>query len=160
MSRPKTSILVVLIAGLAAALASNTATAALVLGTQDFPLPDRCGADLVQPLADELLHAIVLAAAETFSTSPCSDLPEEPDKPPSVQYRDGILPGTAGGCQSNSVSPTNGPGSSTGAIAGTVHNLPDPPLQTPLAREGRPILPTGPPFELLRPPEFLGNVGV
>jgi hypothetical protein len=136
----KPRVLLVGVCGLLAALACNC-----TLGSIIFE----------QPAAEDYFHPDGMLEANQGMT-PDAPSPSSPrddgENPPQVDQLEGLAPaGTAAG-QPSSASQGGGNGSSNAATTGILCDLPQPALQTTLPREARPYLPTGPPFELLRPP--------
>ena len=138
--------------GLFVALASGSAVAAII--TPDAFLQLGSEEVLVQPVVEDLL-----ASAECGETAiPAAPQPSAPendrDDPRTPLLMRGLEPaaGTAAGPSFGSHSTGGGPSNSAIAVAST--DLPQATLQTALPKEARPYLPTGPPFELLRPPRW------
>lgn len=128
------------------ALFANTAAAALVFeGCPSYPT---FGDMLLEALAEELLSSAVTCPASALP-GPCpSDPPAEEEQPSIVRHAEGLIPG--GAAASNVSSPSNG-GSIGAALAAAAACLPEIDPQGSVAPEAKPILPTGPPFKLLRP---------
>ncbi len=132
------------------ALSSNCAVAAIMVGGP-FQAP-----------AEELLSSLALEAKADLTdgegmacpTDPQTDPPKEPGNPRSVRYAEALGPGGAAASRPSSISQGSGGGFGNPAITGIPRDLAQPALQTTLPTEARPYLPTGPPFELLRPPRF------
>ena len=128
--------------GLLVVFAANTAMASIICDRQP---------------ADELFDAAAGAfSSDQGMTPPAEDRPSAPpdnsENPPTVDQFEALAPAGGSAGQPSSVSQGGGSGSSNAAISGILYDLPQPALQTALPREARPYLPTGPPFELLRPP--------
>ena len=151
MAWRRTNLLLVL-AGLFLGLASQPAVATLVVGEATPSLeghPD----NLLQSLASQLLASAEMAGpAAPTSPNPAPSEENEND-PPAFRVLEGLLPAPAAGCPSNSVSQLSGSGSTGAALASRICDVPPPGLWVTLPSEAKTILPTGPPFELLRPPQ-------
>jgi hypothetical protein len=150
MTWRRTSLLLGVV-GLCLALAPQPATATLVVGEAS---PSSVGHpdNLLESLASQLLASAEMAGPATpVSPNPAPSEDNEND-PPVFRLMEGLLPAPATGCQSNSVSQWSG---STGvALASRICDVPPPRLWAALPSEAKTILPTGPPFELLRPPRI------
>ena len=145
IGRNTRSMLSVLL-GLLVVFAANTAAASIICDRQP---------------ADELFDAAAALSADQGMTPATEDRPSSPpndrEDPPTVDQLEAFSPANGSAGQPSSVSQGGGSGSSSAAISGAFCDLPQAPLQTALPREARPYLPTGPPFELLRPPRvFIG----
>ena len=139
------------VVGLCFALAPHTARATLVLGEACPSLGGSTDA-LLESLATQLVSSAEMAGPGTATSPSPAPSEENEDEPPAFRLPEGLLPAPATGCQSNSVSQSSGSGSSGAALASRISDLPPPRLWAALPSEGKTILPTGPPFELLRPP--------
>ena len=151
MTWRRASVLLVL-AGLFVALASQPAVATLVVGEAAPSLaghPD----NLLESLASQLLASAEMAGPAT-PTGP-NPAPSEENENDLSAFRlmEGLLPAPAAGCPANSVSQLSGSGSTGAALASRICDVPLPRLWAALPSEAKTILPTGPPFELLRPPQ-------
>lgn len=107
-----------------------------------------------QPTADEL-NSPLWGGDDADGMTPDAPNPVAPspddDDPLYLGQLDAQLaPGGAAGNPSTGTQGSSGP--TTVALAASPYDLPTPNLQTALPRETSPVLPTGPPFELLRPP--------
>ncbi len=106
--------------------------------------------------ADDLFAAAAALSADQGMTPPAEDRPSSPpdnrENPPTVDQLEAFTPAGGSTGQPSSASQGGGNGSTNAAITAILCDLPQPALQTALPREARPYLPTGPPFELLRPP--------
>jgi len=154
MAARKPSFLLVLAVGLVLALTADRAAAAIIVHDDSAgglaaasPLPDtgQIGA------SDE---------AETGTATPISPPvppahPNPGDTPLQPRLAEGALPGSGTAGNAGSASHGGGPGTPTCAFVGNQFRLPRPILVTRVPREASPMLPTGPPFELLRPPRWL-----
>ncbi|HUT91558.1 MAG TPA: hypothetical protein VMY37_18815 [Thermoguttaceae bacterium] len=132
-------------AGLWGALFANTAVAALVF--DDRPLAPTSGDMLLEAVAEEFLSSAVTCPASALPGPSPSDPPAEEEPPGIVRHAERLIPG--GAAPSNSSSPSNG-GSADSALAAAPY-LPEIDPRGSVPPEAQPILPTGPPFELLRP---------
>jgi hypothetical protein len=133
-------------------LAAKPATATLVLG-DICPSSVGCADSLLASLASQLLASAELPRpAPHTGASPARSEDKEDDRP-AFQLLEGLLPAPAAGCHTNSVSQSSGSGSTGAALASAVGDVPPPGLWATLPSEAKTILPTGPPFELLRPPQ-------
>ena len=150
MTWRRTSLL--LLAGLFVGLASQPAVATLVVG-EATPSSAGHADNLLQSLASQLLVSADMAGpASPTGPNPAPSEDNEND-PPAFQVLEGLLPAPAAGCPSNSVSQLSGSGPSGVALASRISDVPPPSLWAALPSEAKTILPTGPPFELLRPPQ-------
>ena len=103
---------------------------------------------LLETFAEELLSSPGTPPGEASPAPSPSDPPAEEECPAVVLYAEGLIP--CGAAASNSGSQTTG-GSTGAALAAAARYLPELDLQGSLPSEAMPILPTGPPFKLLRP---------
>jgi hypothetical protein len=144
MGRRETRLVLVGVCGVLAALVSNCALGSIIV--------DR-------PAAEEFSHPDGMLDASQGMAPAAPVLP--PDKggdPLTIHPIEGLAPAGTSAGPPNSVSQGGGNGSSNAAMAGVLPSLPEPALQTSLPRKARPIMPTGPPFELLRPPRAFAAV--
>jgi len=155
MAARKSSFLLLLAVGLVLALTADRAVAAIIVH-DDFagglaaasPLPDAAqigGSD----------------EAETGTATPVSPpvSPARPipgDTPQRPRLLEAAVPGTGSAGNAGSGSQGGANGSMNPAMTGVLAYLPEPGLQSTVPSVGRPILPKGPPFELLRPPRPRG----
>jgi len=145
MGRRRVHLLIGIV-GLCGALCASTAVAALVF--EDAALAPTTAGTLFDVLAEELLSTPETPPAEASPSPSPSDPPAEGEYPAIVRYAEGLIPGGAAGSNSSSQST----GGSTGeALAAAARYLPELDLQGSLPSEAMPLLPTGPPFDLLRP---------
>ncbi|MHC4401901.1 MAG: hypothetical protein ACYTG0_19690 [Planctomycetota bacterium] len=134
------------VAGLLAAFVANSAHGAIILGSSPFAdMPEVAGglkgwSDGAGPVEPE----------EPDNTPHPSNEGENGPSQPALLDADGV----AAGCTTSSQPGPSSSGFGSSAIASASCSLPQPSLLTTLPREARPYLPTGPPFELLRPPRF------
>jgi hypothetical protein len=150
MIGPVLRVLLPMAAGVAIALASQPATAALVVGDAS-PFLGGEHDELLESLASQLLASADMAGpTHTGPNSTPSE--DDQDNRPAFRLPEGLLPAPATGCHSNSVSQSSGSGSTSAALASAICDVPPPGLQASLPSEAKTILSTGPPFELLRPP--------
>jgi len=137
--------------GLAIALACQSASAALVVGD---------AAPFLVTKDDNLLRALanqVLASAESAGVSQGSNPDpvapqQDKQRQPRLQSHDGVLSGLGTGCASSCTSQGTGSGWSGFALASMSFYVPQFSPGASLPGEAKTVLPTGPPFELLRPP--------
>jgi hypothetical protein len=141
-----------LLAGLFVGLASQPAGAAMLVGAGSFCSPG--GSDnLLHTLATQVLASADFSQPVTHAgTHPTRSGDSQNDRP-AFRPPEGFLPAPATGCHSNSVSQSSGSGSTGPAVAGRISDVPPPRLWAALPSEAKTTLPTGPPFELLRPPQ-------
>jgi hypothetical protein len=145
--------ILLLLAGLWLGLASEPARATLLVGEV---VPGSVGQadNLLQSLASQLLVSADIAGPAT-PTGPNPGPSEENENDPSAfRVLEGLLPAPATGCHSNSASQLSGSGSTSVALASRICDVPLPRLWAALPSEVKTLLPTGPPFELLRPPRL------
>jgi hypothetical protein len=137
----KTRLLVVGTVGLMAALASNMARGSIILDRQP---------------TDELFDPVggVDADQGMASDAPCPSSPrDDGENPPTVDQFEGLAPPGAVAGQPNSISHGSVAGANVAATTSLLCDAPEPSLRTGLPGEARTVMPTGPPFELLRPPQ-------
>ena len=151
MTARRTRLLLTGLVGLLVAFAASTAPGAIVPGNAARPL-DAVESDLARLFVTQFLDSQASLDGMAGSVPLSSDPSPEGDSPPTLQEVEHLLAAVPTGCQPNSVSQSSGSGASNPAVAGAFCHLPQTALQTTLPREARPYLPTGPPFELLRPP--------
>ena len=151
MTWRRTSLLLVL-AGLFVGLASQPAVATLVVG-EATPSSAGHADNLLQSLASQLLASADMAGPATPGGRNPAPSEEHENDPPAFQVLEGLLAAPAAGCPSNSVSQSSGSGSTSAAVSIRICDVPPPSLWATLPSEAKTILPTGPPFELLRPPQ-------
>ena len=132
-------------AALLGIVCANPAVAALI----NDPLSDPNPAEiLLKALAEELLASVeVCPASGVAAPSPSEPAPEQ-EGPSIVRPAEGLIP--AGAAASNVNSQSNGapPGQ---ALTGAAPYLPEIDAYGSVPAQPKPILPTGPPFKLLRP---------
>jgi hypothetical protein len=141
-----------LLAGLFVALASQPATATLVLGTA-YPSSEGHADNLLETLASQLLASAEMAGPAAPAGPNPAPAEENENDPSAFRSPEGLLPAPASGCHSNAVSQSSGSGSTGSAVASRICDVPSPGLWAALPSEAKTIFPTGPPFELLRPPQ-------
>lgn len=139
--------------GLLVALASSSALGALIFDPDALPVPAVGQGDAIQPLAEGCLDTGGMGAGlgATLPGGPLTP-PDDEENPPTVDRLEALAPAGGSAGPPSSLSQGGGNGGSNSAIPGASSILPDPALQTALPTDARPILPTGPPFGLLRPP--------
>jgi len=140
--------------GLTIALACPSAVAALMVLDDASSLASQ-DENLLQAFASQ-----ILASTQSAGTCPHSDpdsapLQEKQDSQPSYQAHVGLLSGLGTGCNSSCSSQVTGNGWSGAALPGTTSYVPRPTAGMALPGEAITILPTGAPFELLRPPRTI-----
>ena len=162
----ETRLLIGGIVGLLLALASSSTDAAIILdrdalglATGQFQGLSLQGLSLDMAEDSGGLAGMFGADERTLPTAPAepSGRNEGRDPLPLIQP-DSLGPGSGSAGHSSTVSPSAAGGSGAAAILCQVFDLPQLSLQTRLPRESSPFLPTGPPFELLRPPR-VGSPG-
>ena len=144
MIRNRPTPLLAIATGLVLALSSRCATAALIVGA--LPCPQ-------YECTDDLLGSFAIQSLFSGDAAPAGASPAEEGAPPSIKNAERHSP-PATACGSSSVSQSSGGGSSYAALAQTACDLPPAAPKASLPSEGKMTLPTGPPFELLRPPEL------
>ena len=150
MTWRRTSLLLGVV-GLCFALAPQPATATLVVGAA-APASTGHPDNLLESLASQLLSSAEMAApAAPTGPNPAPSEHNEND-PLAFRLSEGLLAAPAAACQSNPVSQSSGSGSTGAALASRICDVPPPGLWATLPSEAKTTLPTGPPFELLRPP--------
>ena len=144
MGRRKSHLLIAtVVLGL---LASQTASAALM--QTDSLLTPTAGDALLEPFLEELLSSAVGSCASPIPMPTPSEGSGEEERPLEICPFGGLIPGQAAASNVNSQSQ----GGSVGvALAPPAARLPELSPQGSVPREAKPILPTGPPFDLLRP---------
>jgi hypothetical protein len=144
MGHRKTHLLIAtIVLGL---LLSQTASAALVQG--DSLLTLTAGDALLKPFVEELLSSAVSSCASAIPIPSPSEPSGEEERPLEICPFGGLIPAEA--AASNVHSQSEG-GSIGAALAAAAAYLPEFSPQGSVPREAKPILPTGPPFFLLRP---------
>ena len=151
MTWRRTSLLLGVL-GLCLALAPQPAKATLVVGTA-FPSSVGQGDDFLESLARQLVSSTGMAGPATPIAPGPAPSEDDEDDPPAFRLPERLLPAPATGCQANSVSQSSGSGSTGVALASRICDVPPPGLWATLPSEAKTIMPTGPPFELLRPPQ-------
>ena len=151
MAARKPTFLFVLAVGLVWALTTDRAVAAIIV---DDGLAGGW-ADASALLTIDQTGAS--AHPQTGTATPVSPAlpparPNPGDTPPRPRLAEGVLPGTGSAGNAGPGSQGGAPGTSSASLSGNLVFLPLPGLATRVPSEARPILPTGPPFELLRPP--------
>jgi hypothetical protein len=153
MGRRETRLVLGGILGLLVAFASSSATAAIILADQ-FSSGRGGEIDSLSvfhgQVADDDAISPGRAGMATATSGPSLPSDNQTD-PPTFHPGESLGPsgGTAG--QPNSFSQGSG-GGAMSAAASVLASFSEPPFQTALPGEARTIMPTGPPFELLRPP--------
>lgn len=151
----ETRLLIGGIVGLLLALACTTAEAAIILDRDALALAAGQFQDLGLATADDAAGSAGApgAADTTAPTEPAApSSPNEGQAPLPLIQPDGLGPASGSAGHPSTVSPPGAGASGATAILSQVFDLPHLALQTRLPRESSPYLPTGPPFELLRPP--------
>jgi hypothetical protein len=144
MTARKTRLAVVGALGLLMALASNSALGSIIL---DRP-----------PAGEFSDPAGMVDASQGMAPAAPVVPPDKGGDPLTIHHIEALAPAGAAAGQPSSASQVGGSGSSNAAIISALYDLPQPTLRTLLPGEGGTIMPTGPPFELLRPPR-LGHNG-
>ena len=151
----ETRLLIGGIVGLLLALACSTTDAAIILDRDALGLVTGQFQDLGLGMAEDPAGLAGTSGANERTSPPAPAEPSGPNEgqsPLPLIQPDGLGPGSGSAGHPSTVSPSGAGASGGTAILCQVFDLPHLALQTRLPRESSPFLPTGPPFELLRPP--------
>jgi hypothetical protein len=160
MGRRETRLVLGGVFALLVAFASNSAMGAIILADPFSGFAGGQGGSFQQfggELSDLVAEGGQTAGMTRAAPGPF-DPSDEENNLLTVRQLDGLSPagGSAGAPSSASQGGGNAP--SNAAMTGVFFHLPQPSLQTGLPGEARTAMPTGPPFELLRPPRLFGTV--
>ena len=139
MTLPKPRVLLVGLFRLMAVLACNCALGSIIF--------DQPGED-----SSNLTGALEADQGMAPKTPQAPSTPNKGHDLPTLHQLEGLAPAGSGAGAPQSPSHGGGNGPTNPALGTISPYLPEPGLQVAAPSERRPILPTGPPFELLRPP--------